>query len=134
MKNIVFALALTGFIGFTGAANAQEYASHIIKSQDRAILREYMAREQDKYCDRSNENTKVRSVEPCASLPSRVVSYYPVGQVLPQSKIYETLPQYVESRLTPVDSSSAYVYTGDNVYLIDAMTHRVLDVVSLAAE
>ena len=134
MKNAILALALVGFFGFSGTVSAQEYSSHVIKSSDRTILREYMAREQDKYCDRANENTKVRSVEPCASLPSKVVNYYPVGQMLPQSKIYEALPQYVESRLTPPDASSAYVYTGDNVYLIDAMTHRVLDVVSLAAE
>ncbi|MDE1151692.1 MAG: hypothetical protein PW788_04065 [Micavibrio sp.] len=114
-----------------GAGSAmQAGTSRIISAHDRDILRDFLVQVRGRMCDTPNKNTLGYS-EPCA-VPSRVIHYYPAGTTLPQNKIYEVLPQYVESRLSPPPRNMAYVFTGDNVYLVDALTHRITDRVSMA--
>lgn len=106
--------------------------ARVISSQDRIVLRDFLARDRASTCSYENGDSKFRP-EPCDT-PSRVIRFYPRGETLPTNLIYETLPQYVESRISPPGQGLAYVYAGDNVYLMDAMTHRVLDSVSIASE
>jgi len=131
------AIVVSAMLAFAPPATAdlfitQENPGQVIAAKDRIILRDFLGREQDAACSSANADSKFRP-EPCG-MPGRVVRYYPPGQVLPDTMIYDSLPQYVESRLTPPANGEAYVFAGDNVYLMDAMTHRVIDSVSIASE
>jgi len=145
MKKASYCIGLLGLVAGLGLAAplaatpaqadlyiTRDNPSRVINSHDRIILRDFLARDRASTCSFENGESKFRP-EPCDT-PSRVIRFYPRGEILPQNLIYETLPQYVESRITPPGNGQAYVYAGDNIYLMDAMTHRVLDSVSIASE
>ena len=130
-------IAIVAMLAFAPDASAdlfitQDNPTQVIAAKDRTILRDFLAREHDTTCSSENASAKFRP-EPCG-MSGRVVRDYAQGQVLPDNVIFDSLPQYVESRVTPPGRNEAYVFAGDNVYLMDAMTHRVIDSVSIASE
>jgi len=142
MKTPLYAITVIALLGTAAPALAQNFSpfgtdgqmqegnSRVISAHDRDILRDFLVQDRGRMCDTPNRNT-LGYVEPCA-LPSRTIHYYPAGSLLPESKIYEQLPQYVASRLTPPPRNMAYIFTDDNVYLVDVLTRRITDRVSMA--
>jgi hypothetical protein len=62
-----------------------------------------------------------------------VVSYVP-GSVLPLNVADELVPIRVARHLATPPHGMAYVYADDNVYLIDVLSRRIIDNVSIGTE
>jgi hypothetical protein len=102
---------------------------HFIGLHDREVLRDYMV---DEHARRCAEN-ETPGLEPCG-LASQSIRYYAAGSFLPHWVAEEPVPMSVQSYMAPAPAGASYVYAGGDVYLIDVLSRRVLDVVPLPTD
>jgi hypothetical protein len=122
---LVFAACAVG----TADAQVYNYGAYVVRDHDRVVLRDFIVNERARRC---HEN-ETRRIEPCG-LASRIVVSYAPGSVLPLEVADEMVPRHVTRHLAPPPHGAAYVYAGDNVYLIDVLSRHILDTVPLATD
>jgi hypothetical protein len=66
-----------------------------------------------------------------APAPTETITFYTIGNELPQMTTYAELPTVVTSQLATPPAGAIYVSANGNVYLIDRRTRRILDAVQL---
>jgi hypothetical protein len=125
----ICALLFAAYCPDIAVAQVYNYGAYTVGDHDRMLLRDFIVNERARRC---HEN-ETRRIEPCG-LASRIVVSYVPGSVLPLSVADETVPARVTRRLAPPPYGAAYVYAGDNVYLIDVLSRHVIDTVPLATD
>lgn len=119
----------TLFCASVSFAQVYDYGAYAISNHDRVILRDFIVNAHARRC---HEN-ETRRIEPCGVASRMIVSFRP-GSVLPQDVPDEVVPRRVLARVAPAPHGAAYVYAGDNVYLIDVLSRRIIDAVPMATE
>lgn len=122
-------LLIAALLCFAPQAQAQWYGgTNLIGERDRAALRAFIVGQQ-----RECRENETRGREPCGMASREVLSFAP-GSFLPLEVRDELVPSRVAARLARPPRGTAYVYAGDNVYLLDILSRRIIDVVSLTTE
>lgn len=125
----VCALVAAAYAPNTAGAQIYNYGSYVVRESDRTLLRNFIVNERARRC----QENETRRIEPCG-LASRIVITHVPGTVLPLDVADEMVPQHVTRRLAPPPRGAAYVYAGDNVYLIDVLSRHILDTVPIATD
>lgn len=131
LADMAFVIAIVTALSLQGTASAQmyDYGSHAMSQHDRTVLRRFIIEEHARSCD---EN-ETRRIEPCG-LASRVLVSYAEGSVLPLKVQDEIVPLRVTRQIASPPQGAAYVYAGDTVYMIDVLSRRIIDTVTIATD
>ena len=125
----ICALVVAAYAPVEAVAQIYNYGAYVVGERDRTLLRDFMVNERARHC----QENETRRIEPCG-LASRIVVSHAPGSVLPLDVADEMVPARVTRHLAPPPHGAAYVYAGDNVYLIDVLSRHIIDTVPLATD